>query len=114
MVTLSKQFFFPSEKESSLKARGLPLNSLTKLKQNIACTCMIYIQQGTRGKSAELFKYEYQVCSNNDPRMTFDLFTAWSNLYPSCCEKKNVARHLQICNGCFTQVRESWPMSLLF
>ena len=27
---------------------------------------------------------------------------------------KNVAWHLQICNGCFTQVSESWPMGFLF
>ena len=27
----------------------------------------------------------YQVCSNDDPWMTFDLFTALSNFFPSCC-----------------------------
>ena len=26
----------------------------------------------------------YQVCPNDEPRMTFDLFTMWSNLYSSC------------------------------
>ena len=27
----------------------------------------------------------YQVCSNDDPRMTFEVFKAWSNLCPNCC-----------------------------
>ena len=27
----------------------------------------------------------YQVCSNDDPRMIFDSFTARSNVWPSCC-----------------------------
>ena len=27
----------------------------------------------------------YKICSNDDSRMTFDLFRAWSNLCPSCC-----------------------------
>ena len=54
----------------------------------------------------------YHFCSNADPRMTFDLFTALSNFCPSCCG--NVAWHLQVCSGCFIQVSESLPMSHLF
>ena len=27
----------------------------------------------------------YQVCQNDETRMTFDLFMVWSNLCPSCC-----------------------------
>ena len=58
----------------------------------------------------------YQFCSNDDARISFDFFTAWSNFSPSCFGKnwKNVARHLQICNGCFTQVSKSWPIGLSF
>ena len=26
-----------------------------------------------------------QICSNDDPRMTFDLFMTLSNFFPSCC-----------------------------
>ena len=55
-----------------------------------------------------------QVCSNDDPRMTFDLYTTWSNFCPSC--SGNTARML---HGIFkhanaTEVSESWPMGLLF
>ena len=45
----------------------------------------------------------YQLCSNVDPGMTFDLFTALSNFCLSCCG--NVAWHLQICSDCFTGER---------
>ena len=27
----------------------------------------------------------YQVCSNDDTNMSFDLFRVWSNLCPGCC-----------------------------
>ena len=60
-----------------------------------------YIASETQGLSNLLKK--------NDPRMTFDLFTAQSNFCPNCWG--NTGRMLQsicrICNGCFTQVSES-------
>ena len=40
----------------------------------------------------------FQVCSNNETKLTFDLFTV--------C-------HLQIFNSCFYRVSESWSMGLL-
>ena len=35
------------------------------------------------------------MCSNDGTRMTFDLYTVWSNLYPTCCGK-NVSWYLQL------------------
>ena len=35
----------------------------------------------------------YQVCSDDDTRMTFALFTVWSNLCPSCRVLEEVAWH---------------------
>ena len=53
---------------------------------------------------------------NDDPRITFDLFTAWSNFCPNCCG--NTERMLHgICRYAmadFNQVNDSWPMGLLF
>ena len=35
-----------------------------------------------------------QVCSKDDSRMTFDLFTVWSDLYPSGCGNTGRNFHL--------------------
>ena len=58
----------------------------------------------------------YQVCKNDDTRMTFDLFMVWSDLCPSCCD--NTGRMLHSICKCaiagFYQVSKLWPMGLLF
>ena len=62
-----------------------------------------YITLGTQSLLSFFF------FSNDDTRMTFDLFTVWSNLCPSYCGITG-----RCCNSCFYQVSESWPMGLLF
>ena len=47
--------------------------------------------------------------------MTFDLFMVWPNCFPVAeATLEEVAWHLQICNCCFYQVSESWPMVFSF
>ena len=58
----------------------------------------------------------YQIRSNDDPMVTFDLLRHGQIFVriTVAIQWKDVAWHLQICNGCFTQVSELWPMGLLF
>ena len=56
------------------------------------------------------------MCSDDDSRMTIDLFMACSNFCPSCCSTTERMLH-GICRyavAVFTQVSELWPMGLLF
>ena len=43
-------------------------------------------------QNQESFKAEYQVCSNDDRRLTSDLFTTRSNLHPDAFHGKNVEK----------------------
>ena len=64
---------------------------------------------------ASLMLSVYQFCTNDDPRITFDLFKARSTFFPSCCGRTG-RMLLCICRYAMTvvQVSELWPMDILF
>ena len=58
----------------------------------------------------------YQICSSNDPRMTFDFFTARSSFCPSCWGNTGRILHRirRYAIAELTQVSELRPIGLLF